>query len=281
MKKIVVLYHADCPDGFSGAWAAWKKFGKKADYIGQDRKNPLPKLKNKEVYFIDYAPRPAAVVRDLVKNNKQVTIIDHHITAKPIIKFASEHLFDINHSGAVLAWLYFHPSKPLPHLLRYIEDCDIWKWKMPRAQEITSYINLIDFNFKNWDRLSQDFENKNKLKKIIEKGAIILAYRKKLIEEILGEAELVNFEGYKILAANAPSFLDSDLGHAMAKKQPPLSIVWRREKDITRFSLRSNGKVNVAKIAEKFGGGGHKAASGFRLPANKPLPWKSVLNPKP
>ena len=35
-KNIVVLYHNDCTDGFSAAWAAWRKLGSKADYIGID-----------------------------------------------------------------------------------------------------------------------------------------------------------------------------------------------------------------------------------------------------
>lgn len=35
------------------------------------------------------------------------------------------------------------------------------------------------------------------------------------------------------------------------------------KKEKIKGSLRSSGKVNVAKIAEKFGGGGHKEASGF------------------
>ena len=32
-KKTVVLYHANCHDGFGGAFAAWKKFGDAADYV--------------------------------------------------------------------------------------------------------------------------------------------------------------------------------------------------------------------------------------------------------
>jgi hypothetical protein len=29
MKKTIILYHLDCPDGFGAAWAAWKKFSSK------------------------------------------------------------------------------------------------------------------------------------------------------------------------------------------------------------------------------------------------------------
>ena len=32
-----------------------------------------------------------------------------------------------------------------------------------------------------------------------------------------------------------------------------------------RISLRSKGEVNVSSVAEHFGGGGHKCASGFSL----------------
>ena len=32
-KDIVIFYHKECQDGFSGAWVAWKKFGESADYV--------------------------------------------------------------------------------------------------------------------------------------------------------------------------------------------------------------------------------------------------------
>ncbi len=45
------------------------------------------------------------------------------------------------------------------------------------------------------------------------------------------------------------------------------AVVYMREvgKNAYRVSLRSKGDINVAKVAEKFGGGGHRNASGFRI----------------
>lgn len=40
------------------------------------------------------------------------------------------------------------------------------------------------------------------------------------------------------------------------------------EQDVFRVSLRSKGKINVARVAERFGGGGHKNASGCTLRGN-------------
>ncbi len=37
------------------------------------------------------------------------------------------------------------------------------------------------------------------------------------------------------------------------------------EPGVYRTSLRSKGEVNVAKVAEKFGGGGHRNAAGCTL----------------
>jgi len=49
-----------------------------------------------------------------------------------------------------------------------------------------------------------------------------------------------------------------------------LAVVYMREvgKDEYRVSLRSKGDINVAKVAEKFGGGGHRNAAGLRVDGN-------------
>lgn len=44
-----------------------------------------------------------------------------------------------------------------------------------------------------------------------------------------------------------------------------------------RISMRSKGAVNVAGIAEKFGGGGHTCASGFSVPGNLAVAQDKVL----
>jgi hypothetical protein len=53
-KDIVILYHGGCVDGFTGAWAAYKKFGDNADYFGITDREIIPDgLTGKEVYMID------------------------------------------------------------------------------------------------------------------------------------------------------------------------------------------------------------------------------------
>src|SRR3989344_4839248 len=140
-KKIVVLYHAECPDGFGGAWAARKKFKSRALYLPVHHGAPYPKeIKNKEVYLVDFCYKPD-MMRKMRKEAKRVVIIDHHKTSIPALSFADEHLFALNHSGSVLAWKYFHPGKSVPKLLLYVEDTDIWKFKLPKSEEILEAID--------------------------------------------------------------------------------------------------------------------------------------------
>jgi len=55
-------------------------------------------------------------------------------------------------------------------------------------------------------------------------------------------------------------------------------IITERKKGEFNVSLRSHGNVNVAKVAESFGGGGHKNASGFTLVGNRKKVIKDILN---
>jgi len=276
-KKIVVFYHGDCPDGFSASWAAWKKFGTKAEYIGLHHQTPYPKgLKNKEIYFLDFV-YPENVMRKYIKNNKRVTAIDHHVSMEKSIKLTQDHVYDISHSGAVLAWKYFHPSKPVPDLLKYIEDTDIWKFRMPHSRAMFSYLSLQNKNFKIWSSLAKDLQNKKKTKEYIEKGEIIIKYVDKLVKRLIEEnSESVVFEGYKTSLVNAPHFFSSRIGSILYKRIPPMAIIWSEAHEMITVSLRSDGSVDVAKLAKRHGGGGHKGASGFAFKAGRKAPWKKI-----
>ena len=280
MKNIVVIYHGKCRDGFGGAWVAWKKFGDSADYYPvQHSQDFLADIKDKEVYFIDFV-YPAEITKKFISENKKVIIIDHHITAQEVVKLVPDNVFDINHSGAVLAWQYFFPGQKTPKLLEHIEDTDLWKFNLENTKEITAFLGLYDFDFRTWDEFVSNIENSEKSKKYIEEGKVVLRYEAALLKDAVEyRSELVEFEGYKVLAINYPHFLASDLGNAFVIKNPPMGIIWSEKKGIITVSLRSDKTVDVSAIAKKYGGGGHKAAAGFALDENTPLPWKVIQNP--
>lgn len=275
-KEIVVFYHGNCSDGFGAAWAAWKKFGAKADYIAvQYHQFVIPNLRNKTIYLLDMTFE-FPILKRLESNNKRVTAIDHHVSREKQTKSTEQFSYALYHSGAVLAWKYFHPNRPVPRMFLHIEDMDLWNLKLPFTKELYAFLDLYDFDFKLWSKFIRDFENAAGRKKIVVIGRIALLHEEKLVKRLAtNNRELVKFEGHIVYAVNSPLF-NSQIGAALYKKRPPMSIVWHKINDQLVISLRSDGGVNVAKIAEKYGGGGHHGASGIVLPWTGKFPWKNV-----
>jgi uncharacterized protein len=274
-KKIAVVYHGKCPDGFGGAWAAFKKFGNAAEYIGAaDRKHPPEGLEGKEVYFIDWV-YPEATMAGIMASAKKVIALDHHVTSEAATKMASAYSYAVDNSGAVLAWRFFFPGKPVPRLLLHIEDMDLWTFRLPQTKKVAAYLDTQPFDFKVWSGLVKAMESPHRRKQLLEKGALILKYQEKVIQELLGKAEPVEFMGHRVLALNSPVFA-SETGGILAEEMPPFAIVWRETHGDLRVSLRSRNDFDVSVIAQKFGGGGHAQSAGFTLPGGTPLPWKHV-----
>ncbi len=273
MKKIIVFYHKECPDGFGGAWAAWKKLGAKADYVGlKPGEAPEFEVKGKEVYVIDSA-FPEEAAKKILKNNEKLVVLDHHFSNAERVKISTENVYQMNHSGSVIAWNYFHPKRPAPIFLKYVEDADIWKWTLPNSKAMAMLREGLAFDFKVWSRWVADFENSKKRKSFAAQGQQLLNYSNALQDRAIENAQIVEFEGHKCLAVNSP-LLHSDIGHKLSKLMPPFGIVWSEKADLRAVSLRSNGKFDVSMLAKKYGGGGHKAAAAFRLTLKEKLPWK-------
>lgn len=275
MKDTVVLYHANCPDGFSGAWAARKKFGKKADYIGVKHHEPPPLgLDDKDVYIIDFS-YPKETTKKLIEETKSLTQIDHHITVKEITESVPNHVYDNNHSGAILAWKYFFPDEETPLFLRYVEDLDLWKFDILRAEDFLAFSATVPFNFDRWDTLVEEFEDEKKRNSYLDRGKNLLEYQNKLIEEMLEGGEEADFDGHFALVVNSP-VLPSQLGNAIVKRGYDIGVTWAHSNDVIKVSLRS-GKdedVDVGKLAKKYGGGGHESSAGFTIKDEEEFPWQ-------
>ncbi len=275
MKKILVIYHQDCSDGFGAAYAAWKKFGARAEYVGASpREVPQVPLRGREIFVLDnsFSARDARRVARLAK---RLVIIDHHASSERDVRSVREHLFDRNHSGAVLAWHYFHYPTPLPRLLKHVEDYDLWRFRVPHTKAIRTSLELLPLEFAAWEKFARKLERPASRREIIREGELLIRYRASLVARMVRRAQVVKFCGIKTLTVNS-SFFEDELGHEFSKLLPPMGIVWREKEDVMTFSLRSIGEFDVAKLAARFGGGGHRNSAGFSLPLGSALPWKRV-----
>jgi uncharacterized protein len=275
-KEIAVLYHGGCPDGFGGAYAAWKKFGDTADYIPVKHGLPPPEgLAGKKVYFVDFC-YPQEIMDALVSKVASVTVLDHHLGNKDVVERMPEHVFDEKRSGAVIAWSYFNPDIPVPLLLKYVEDGDLYVFKLPDSRAVLAYMYAQPFHFDVWDLLLAQLENDAERAVLIAHGKIYAEHFAILVEQIANKAVLVSFEGFECYLVGAAGMFASDVGHRLVLMKPPLAIVVNLHGDVLHVSLRSDSSTDVSAIARKYGSNGHPRSSSFRLKWGDPLPWKVI-----
>jgi oligoribonuclease NrnB/cAMP/cGMP phosphodiesterase (DHH superfamily) len=283
-RDIVIIYHDQCLDGFGAAYAAWKRFGEDATYIPLTTQAPVPSgLTDKEIYIVDYSFDLAATT-SLRSRNRSVVVIDHHQSSQNTVTAFPENVFNINHSGAVLAWRYFHPAIPIPKLLLYIEDQDLWRFSLPHHREIGASLALEPMNFTHFDELATNFEHEDFLSNFIAKGRVATTVSDTLVEELLTYRERVLFESNEVWAVNCARPHRSIVGHRLAQLNAaqggiPLGIVYYRNQGAVHVSLRSEGAIDVAILAEKYGGGGHRNAASIRVASFSELPFSFLPLP--
>ncbi|MDA8596876.1 DHHA1 domain-containing protein [Candidatus Pacebacteria bacterium] len=281
LKDTVIIYHGNCRDGFGAAYAAWKKFGDTASYLPvTDRKNPPEGLTEKDIFILDYS-YDQPTLEHLAEANKSVKVIDHHISAKSAVEAFPQNIFDNDHSGAYLAWQYFHPDTAVPELLLQVEDHDLWKFEMPDNREFNTALGLYPMTFTAWDIMVKQLQSPEERAGFIVKGKFIAKFEDKLVRNILDYKERVIFEGHEVWAINAERTYRSILGNRLAgfnlqEDKTPIGIVYYRYGGAVHISLRSHGDTDVSAIAQKYGGGGHKNAASFRVQDFAELPFTFV-----
>ncbi len=267
----LVLYHAFCADGFGAAWAAWKKLGESASYIPVQHGAPPPPIPDgSEVYILDfsYSRSETEAIRGQVS---LLRVIDHHRTAEEELRGLEYATFDNEKSGAVLSWEFFHPGAPVPEILRYVMDRDLWLYQLPRSREVFAGLSSYPMDFQVWSSLD--------VERLAEEGKIILRYQKELVDLLSAGARIESLAGHLVPVANAP-LLGSEVGEELLKRYPEAPFVamyFDRADGKRQWSLRSRASFDVSAIARLFQNGGHRQAAGFESdigPGFPPAPRK-------
>lgn len=250
----VVLYHADCTDGFGAAWALWKRVPS-ARFIPVKHGMPPPDgLADRHVLIVDFSYE-RATLEAISRNAASVLVLDHHITAQQGLAGLPYVYFDQKKSGAVLAWEWAHEEPP-PWLLQYVQDKDLWTWALPSSREISAALASYPHDFTVWDGLRQEA--------LETEGRAILRYENELVGKIAAAAVLVSFHG-KTVPAVYSAVLTSQVGERLSKGHP-FCIIWHDRDGRRYYSLRSTADgADVGAIAISHGGGGHTHAAGFSV----------------
>jgi len=258
-----------------------------------------PDVSDRIVYLVDFSYK-REVVKEMIEigGARKVILIDHHKTAiedlsglpdyfhheeyTRVLELGEsksvpedwENPFEMHTSmemsGATLAWKYWVDqgvlrSEDRPLLLGHIEDRDLWKFKLPMTREIQANVFSYEYSFELWDKLMS--ANQAELLQMTAAGAAIERKHHKDIAELVKVCKRrMVIGGVSVPVANLPYTLTSDAGNLMAAGEPFAACYWDTP-DGRVFSLRSREDgADVSAIAKSYGGGGHRNASGFRMP---------------
>ncbi len=272
MNKGICIYHGNCADGFGAAWSVHNARGNTLEYYAGVHQTPPPNVTGKEVIIVDFSyKRP--IIEEMAKVAKSILILDHHKTAQedlePLLANGTIHgEFNLNKSGAMLAWEHFNTTSTAPELIRHIQDRDLWQFKLAGTREISASIFSYPYDFEVWSKLME-----SSLEELRLEGIALERKHFKDIEELLLVAKRqMIIGGYLIWVANLPYTLSSDAANMLCKVTHPgaFGACYMDTADGRVFSLRSIGKFDVSEIAKQYGGGGHRNAAGFR----KEIGWE-------
>ena len=265
--KSLCIYHGNCLDGFGAAWAVRHALGDNvAFYKGIHQQSP-PDVTGMDVFLVDFSYKKK-VLEDMLKVAASITILDHHISAENdlsvLLKAGKvQGLFDMNKSGAMLAWEWFIPDRPAPELIAYIQDRDLWQFKLKGTREINAALASYPYDFEVWDNLMESADGIDILKRDGE--AIERRLQKDVKELIASGVRRMVIGGHDVPVLNASSAYVSDAGHIMSIGEAFAACYWDHA-DGRSFSLRSSDDgIDVAEVAKKYGGGGHEKAAGFTV----------------
>lgn len=271
----ICIYHANCNDGFAAAWVVWDYYKAGVEMVPMSYGETLANDPiGRKVIIVDFS-FPRDYLKHIAERAERVVLLDHHATAIENLSGLTleedniELVLDKERSGAMLAWDYFH-SLPAPSLIEHIQDRDLWKFAYSNTKAIHAGLSLYPKDFHVWDEF---MTSDAAFSVLLTEGNMILQAQEANVQAILEVSKGMTMEigDYIVPAANCPGFLASDVGNLLSVGSP-FSVTYYDSAKGRHYSLRSDSKssssVDVSKVAEAYGGGGHKHAAGFTLSLN-------------
>lgn len=271
-NKPLIIYHANCPDGFTAAWVARRYFrerGVEPEFLPASYGDRPPDVAGREVYVLDFS-YPRAVLERMHSKAGFLLVLDHHQTAKEDLDGLPFARFDLDRSGAGLAWDYFFEG-PRPWLVNFVEDRDLWRWKYPTTRAVCAVLDASPKTFEAWDEVHERLDVGTENRALVREGEAILSYQDALVERIAGAAmpftkEVIHPPApeQRVIAVNT-SVLQSEVTARLYADFPTAAVfAWYESDRGIVVSFRSAPRVgpDVSRLAKHFGGGGHPHAAG-------------------
>lgn len=296
----LIIYHDKCADGIVAAWACWKRWGDSPEYLPANYGyQPPADVAGRNILMVDFS-FPEADLRAMVAAGaKSIVILDHHKTAQKALEpfavastavgwydhtdidgllTASEWadydapniiaFFDMDRSGASMAWAFSHPDAATPRLVELVERYDLWQFapsEYDDAEALHLTIQAGPLTIAAMSNIDRSLRTGNRT--LIE-GRAIYDWRAQLVAEIASRAHLRTVAGMEgVISVECPYSLVSAVGHHLLDLHPaaPFAAMSVTGEKAVTWSLRSHDdRMDVSEVAKGQGGGGHRNAAGFR-----------------
>ncbi len=278
MKKLVIYHGGGCADGWASAWLM-KRAHPDAELHAANYGDEPPDVRDREVYIVDFSWPRSQMLRIVEQCKGNLTVLDHHKTAQKELELFCEECystnatgqqppldriptvtFDMKKSGAMLTWDFLAKShNVVPWVVQYVQDRDLWEWKLPMSKEINANLRSYPQTMEAWNSLLE----RDPAVFAVE-GAAILRDQAVTIATHVKNAWEIELAGHKVLCVNATTLI-SEIAGELASGMPFGCSFFDKGNGQRIWSLRSReGGIDVSEIAKQFGGGGHKAAAGFQ-----------------
>lgn len=257
----LILYHGNCWDGLTSAWVALAHSPKAEALAVQYGKEP-PDVTGKRVLIVDFS-YPLDVLMEMWSKAEDLLVLDHHKSAEEALSQLRFAHFDMNKSGAGMAWDHlFGGDRPL--LVNYVEDRDLWRFKLDSSRAHHAFMTSYPMTLEAIAEIAQV----NTMVRI-ERGQAVLKFLEQHCIRVASKARRITFLEQEFWICNTPVELASEVGELLYEREPTLPAIcwsWGSTKGDYYCSLRSRQEdgIDVSLIAKEMGGGGHKNAAGFR-----------------
>lgn len=287
----LVIYHWPCLDGFTAAWCAWEHFDGVVDLHPASYGDEPPDVTGRRVYVLDFS-YPRTVLEEMHSKASSLLVLDHHRSAQEALEGLPFATFDMERSGAGMAWDHFKVSRRRPWLVDYIEDRDLWRWKLADSRAVNAYLRSLEPTMEQWRKLGMYLLGPARFPepKLVECGQAILRWQTRVVMNTVERAGwgalLGSASDALVPIVNAGPELGSEIGNELALLAP-FGVVWSHGANGYYYQLRSSPQradaLDVSKVASAFGGGGHRHAAGFASTeiAHKLFPESTLISDVP
>jgi uncharacterized protein len=267
----LIIFHARCLDGTVAAAVAYDALHGKAELWPASYTDTVyPEVAHKNVYIVDFS-YPRDVLMRMHDEAHKLVVLDHHKTAAEALTGLDYAVFDMQRSGAGLAWDYFHPDgEGYPAVVQYVQDRDLWRFEF---NDTRAFCAALQYTFDGLATADDQVFTAQLLLQMdgadvtgmIDQGRLLVEQNQRTVENICEQHYLIQLLGQPMRAVNAPGRFASEAGNYLAKLGGPdgAACVWYSDGQNIRCMLRSQGATDVSAIAKVLGGGGHQHAAGF------------------